>query len=405
MRGRVKKTYFYENLRAISVGINETAVSTFLLLILVRYFDASATSKSFIAAAPFIGFILSPFSLHIAKYYSLTSNQTAYLLFLISSAGFILAASFDSLLFYIIGVMLGVVAASMTVPLVTQMYQENFPRSKRGRLVSRTVMVRIFISMIFADLAGRALEGRISNYSILLVVYAASSLFAAYCLLIPSTKKLLSDKLVKNPLSSLRFVKSDKVFRNTLISWFFIGFGNLIMLPLRVEYLANPRYELDLSVSEIALLVAVVPSAAMFIFSPLWGYIFDRYNFFALRTIINLCFALGIAAFFTSSSFNGLLLGSVAYGISFAGGNIAWTLWVTKFAPPGKVADYMTVHAFFTGIRGIAAPFIGFYLISGWTMPQIGLLSLVLIMVSVLILVPEYFALKNKGNSRKKAVL
>ncbi|MEZ5302399.1 MAG: hypothetical protein R3F11_17460 [Verrucomicrobiales bacterium] len=49
------------------------------------------------------------------------------------------------------------------------------------------------------------------------------------------------------------------------------------------------------------------------------------------------------------------------------GGNIAWSLWVTKLAPADRVAEYMSVHTFTTGLRGMAAPFLGF-----WLAAQIG---------------------------------
>ena len=42
---------------------------------------------------------------------------------------------------------------------------------------------------------------------------------------------------------------------------------------------------------------------------------------------------------------------------------MAWSLWVTKFAPPGKVPDYMAVHTFFTGLRGLLAPVTAFTLL------------------------------------------
>ena len=46
---------------------------------------------------------------------------------------------------------------------------------------------------------------------------------------------------------------------------------------------------------------------------------------------------------------------AIIFGISNAGGDVAWSLWVTKFAPPNRVADYMSVHTFFTGVRGVMA--------------------------------------------------
>ena len=45
--------------------------------------------------------------------------------------------------------------------------------------------------------------------------------------------------------------------------------------------------------------------------------------------------------------------GAIIFGISYGGGDVAWSLWVTKFAPPERVADYMSIHTFLTGARGI----------------------------------------------------
>ncbi|MFM1943453.1 MAG: hypothetical protein RI897_2435, partial [Verrucomicrobiota bacterium] len=165
--------------------------------------------------------------------------------------------------------------------------------------------------------------------------------------------------------------------------------ANLMMLPMRVEYLANPKYHLALSTSEIAFLVGVVPNSARLLLSPLWGWLFDRMNFFMLRVILNLGFAIGILTFFTTDSITGLLLGATVHGISNAGGDVAWGLWVTKFAPAKRVADYMSVHTFFTGIRGVLAPLAAFHLINRLPIAYVSVLSGGLILVASLMLLPE----------------
>jgi MFS family permease len=84
-----------------------------------------------------------------------------------------------------------------------------------------------------------------------------------------------------------------------------------------------------------------------------------------------------------------LFVGAVIFGISNAGGEVAWNLWVTKFAPPDKVAEYMSVHTFFTGIRGIAAPFIAFQLTQTMDISGIAMVCAILILLASLILIPE----------------
>lgn len=76
-----------------------------------------------------------------------------------------------------------------------------------------------------------------------------------------------------------------------------MGFANLAMLPLRVEYLANPKYKLELTVGMVAVLTGVVPNLARLVLSPVWGWLFDRMNFFVLRVTLNLGFAIGILTF------------------------------------------------------------------------------------------------------------
>lgn len=278
--------------------------------------------------------------------------------------------------------------ASAAVPLMTQVYQENYPAARRGHFFSRTIMIRIGVAALFSELAGQAFSRHLDQFRILLLVFAAAFGLAAFHLRrCPSLPLHHSGSL--NPFVSLRYVRQDRLFRSILVAWMLMGFANLMMLPLRVEYLAGPQYGLSLTTAEIAFLVGVVPNSARLLLSPLWGWLFDRMNFFVLRVTLNVGFALGILAFFTSNSIQGLLLGAVIHGISNAGGDVAWGLWVTKFAPHNRVADYMSVHTFFTGIRGVLAPLTAFHLVGLLPIAQLGLLSGGLIVLASLLLLQE----------------
>jgi hypothetical protein len=220
------------------------------------------------------------------------------------------------------------------------------------------------------------------------MVFAAAMAGAAFCLGRCPTTPIPRDEGT-HPLRALRFVRDDALFRRTLIAWMLMGFANLMMLPLRVEYLAGARYQHEFSVGMIALLTGVVPNLARLVMSPVWGHLFDRMNFFALRVTLNIGFALGILSFFASGSFSGMIFGAVVFGVSNAGGDVAWSLWVTKFAPAGRVADYMAVHTFLTGVRGVLAPVVAFYLVTRWPVSWLAALSSGLILVATILLLPE----------------
>jgi hypothetical protein len=289
---------------------------------------------------------------------------------------------------FVIGSIVSMAAWSSAVPLMTQVYQENYPAMIRGRLFSRAIMIRIATAAVFSDLAGRFLSTHMDAFRWLLAFFAVAFGAGAYCLSrLPS--RPLSLAAGTHPFRALRYAREDRVFRLTLICWMLMGFSNLMMLPMRVEYLANPRYGLELSPAEVAFLVGVVPNSARLLLSPLWGWLFDRMNFFVLRCVLNLGFALGILSFFTSNDLTGLLLGAVIYGVSNAGGDIAWSLWVTKFSPPERVADYMSVHTFFTGVRGVLAPLVAFHVASGISLAALGWFSAALIVLATLLLIPE----------------
>jgi MFS family permease len=168
-----------------------------------------------------------------------------------------------------------------------------------------------------------------------------------------------------------------------------MGFANLMMLPLRIEYLASPRYHLELRPDTIALLTGIVPNIARLLLSPVWGWLFDRANFFVVRICLNVGFALGIASFFMSDTMTGLVLSAIVFGVSVAGGDVAWSLWVTKIAPPPRVADYMSVHTFFTGVRALIAPVIGFAVGARWSITATARMATAKILGATLMLVPE----------------
>jgi MFS family permease len=215
-----------------------------------------------------------------------------------------------------------------------------------------------------------------------MAVFLLCAAFSSFCLSRCPTSAIHPDP-ERTAFSGLRYIRTDRVFRQTLISWMILGFANLMLIPLRVDYLANPKYGLNLSTSQVALLIGVIPNLARFFLAPFWGSLFDRVNFFMLRICVNMGFAIGILSFFMSDAFPGLVFGAVLFGISVAGGDVA-------FAPAGRVAEYMAIHSFFTGVRGIIAPFAGFYLAQELSLATLAAISTGLIVLASALLIPEY---------------
>jgi len=399
---RTELTYRYERLRAIASGVLETAITTFLLLIAVQWFDFGATAKALIAAAGALGFIAGPLVVsHVAEK-GWTTAQSASTLLLAAGACHLLLATVENRWIFVTGIILATTLATSAIPLVTQIYQENYPSKKRGKLFARTAMIRTSSAAVFGLLAGWILtngnDGKeLSSYpGWLMLIFASAFAAGSFCFSRCPAKPLTRAKGT-HPFRSLRFVKEDKLFRHILICWMLFGIGNLMLFPLRVEYLANAgEYSKDYQLTfeptpaRIALILLFIPNAVKLVCSPLWGSLFDRMNFFVLRVVLNFFFASSLVVFFNSESMTGLCVAAALFGIGNSGGEVAWSLWVTKFAPAKHVADYMSVHVFFNGIRVFLSPFLGFWLIGFVSASSLSLFSAGLIIASSLALLSDY---------------
>ena len=404
---RMRLTYRHERWRCVCAGILETAGNTFLLLLAVRYFHAGAIVKALVAGGGSVGLLLSPVAVHLTQRLGWPSTLAASRLLLLGVVACLTAAVCPRAAgwLYAPACVLALTSASAVIPLLTQVYQDNYPADQRGRLYSRAFMLRIAAAVAFGFVGGQwlepgpwvqshypalthAVEQFPDRFRILVAFFAIALAVASWAVRrIPS--RPLRHQPGTHPLAGLRFIRTDRWFRQALIAWMLMGFANLAMLPMRVEYLGNPRYGLTKTAAEIALLTLVIPNAARLVLSPIWGWLFDRMNFFGLRIVLNVGFALGIATFFTSNSETGLVVAAVIYGISNAGGDVAWGLWVTKFAPPDHVAEYMAVHTFMTGIRGVLAPFVAFQVVQHFSPQFMGWVSGAMILVASAILLPE----------------
>ena len=357
---RERATFRLERVRALAGGILETAQVTFLLLIAERWFHADPMEKGILTGASSAGLLLTPMLVSWAAALGWNAERAAAILFGTGAFGVLMAALFPALPVYLAGTGLGFLCAAATAPFIASIYSQNYRAERRGDLFSRNIVVRILMSVTFAWVAGRILSADPGHFRWILLAYAAALAVSAWCLwLLPPVP--LVRTAGRNPLRAFRWVREDRLFRMTLISWMLMGFGNLVMFPLRVEYLANESYGLHLAATDIALFTIIIPNAARLLFTRVWGKLFDRMNFFTLRILLNTGFMLGILSFFTGGGGLGLWAGALLFGIANAGADLAWSLWVTKVAPPERVTDYMAVHTFLTGARGLVAPFAAFH--------------------------------------------
>ncbi len=385
----IRKTQIVDLARSMPLGILLPLETSVLLTIAIKHFDASPLTKGLIAASGGLGLLVSPFVTSLTRHLGRTAMSMASAISLIGMAGFLLAATGPMPLF-VIGVIIGLASANSILTLVTFTYDRNFPAHERGKRVGHGLTMKVAVSATLALAMGAWLNNHLDLWWIVVLGGAAASLALSFLHARMPTEtiaRVTGDQSRVWPHFEL--LNEDRQLRLTLIAWMFMGFGNLMLLPLRVEYLAQPKYGIEADPAKITLLTVAIPSLFRLVCTPVFGRLFDRISFFASRIIVNLLFALYVVAFFTGSSDLGLWIGAVTIGIAIAGGDLMWMLWVTKFAPPGRVADYMGLHAFFTGTRAVSAPLVAFLVIDQLSLGWVAVISAALMVVSALVLVPE----------------
>lgn len=375
------RTFRNELLRSIPAGVLETLGSTFGMLVAVRVFEASKMAKSTFLSATSGGLIASLFVVPLLLRTKSTVTKIAARVQFIA-AGFLMISALmpRSEAAFIATSSLGLFFFALQVPLQTQIYRLNYPEETRGKLFALTATTRSLAAAVFGFGGGWLLGWRLESYMWLLWGFAIASAVSGFWTYgLPAMPWKMPEGSEGSFLSSWRWVRADRDFRTLLISWMIMGIGNLIAWSLFVEFLANPKHGHSLPTDTVAWITGVVPVVFRVLFTYPWGLLFDRVNFFFVRASLNIFFALACLCYFCGGSIAWWVAGMALFGIANAGGNVTWSLWVTKLAPKHAVAEYMSVHSFLTGVRGIIAPYMAFALVDVMSFPTIGVLCAITI--------------------------
>lgn len=362
MSERGRKTLPWDLIRGGCEGAGSTFMNTFALLIAIEYFHCSPSQKSLIAAGPHWGLTLSVFYATYAHALIGRRNiEAAIPMFLAAGTMVMCALTTTPTLFALVAFLSGL-SLGLRSPLMTALYRENYRDSVRGQIFGLILIVTAGSGTLVSWLGGNFLDHSISRFPLLTVAIGLTALFGGLSTLqIPSPRH--PREPIPNPFSYFSAMR-DLDFVYVMLTWFLFGLANLALLPQRFEYLSQERYGFSLSPGATALVIGVIPELVRVLAVLPMGRLFDKINFITLRIGINLFLLAFQMVFFFSTSMWGLCLGAVLLGIGNAGGSVAWSLWVTRYAVPSDTAKYMAIHTFFTGLRGIIAPYMGYWLAS-----------------------------------------
>ena len=382
------KTYHCDLWRGGFEGVLSSGAQTFCLFIAIRFFNAGETIKALIAAAPFMGMFLSMLLLHYASMTNWKKSTWGALPSFITGCCLLIAAWAQSLTLFACLVIAGYICRSALLPFITEIYSDNYPSGKRAAFFSKPLLLSVGIAALSGFIGSWFLELNINNYH-WIFTFLGFCAFAKAVAIFSMPSESIIDSPHTNPFGNMKYIIKDKSFGYVLLTWFIMGFANLWTLPLRVDYVTAPEWGIEGSAIYVAMIITIIPETIRMILIPFWASLFDKMNFVVLRMILNLFFGFGVLLFFVTSNPWVIGMGSALIGAAFAGGSIAWNLWVTKYAPPGKAGAYMSVHVSLTGIRGTIGPILGYWTVNLIGAQNIGIISFVMMFFATLMLIPE----------------
>ncbi len=394
------RTFAAECVRAVAAGFIETGLATFGILIAVARFDSSPVVKSILLGSPALGLLASIFLVPLVARSGVRASRAAAGVSLVSCAGFIFAAmGAANEICFTAGMVIGIGVIAMAIPLQTHYLRLNYPNRSRGRLFSISILIRAATAMIVSWLFGIYLDGDLDRYPVLLWWFAVASALSAVChWSVPSEPLKQSGSRKSSLMENIHLTRSDTVFVKVLISAMVLGIAVLSANALRVDYLVNPVHGLNFDVKTVSLITGIIPSLVRLLSTFFWGWLFDRVDFFRLRTVVNGIFLVGIVLYFMTDKISLILIGSGLFGLARGGGEIMFNLFVTKLAAAGQIAQYMSVHTFLAGLRIVSAPFIGFFLVLYTGIPTMVAFVAVLVLISMGVVISAGRDFRKRGN-------
>ena len=362
-----KKTFILDCPRFIFQGLIDIEMKNYMLLVAIRVFQMSNDIKGILSAMPYIGMALSPIVLRLftTKSIALETNRVISLFLLIVAISMGVAAYSNQWIIFLTAILIAKFLYKQTLPFATDIYNQNYPKQRRGQIIGFLFTILALSGAGFSHLFGKILDQSIDNYHWVVGIGAIAALACCFIYIHMPNGRIIPGTSRSLFRSNLAILFHDRLFTGILILWSLMSFAFQMTYPLRMEYLANPRYGPNYSNQDISFLIVEIPTITRILSTFFWGKIFDTKNFAIMKIMVNTAFLVSIPLFFFSSNFWNLALASAILGIGYSGHLMAWQLWVTKIAPsPDQVGAYVSLDVAIMGFRDACAALFGYWLLS-----------------------------------------
>lgn len=391
-----RKTYIYDSIRNACSGALDTAFLTIGLLVAIRIFHAPSQIKAVLVAVSWFGGFFAPLMLRFASARNFRSNTTISGLLFGTGMCLALSAYVNSLLLFVFLMTLASICHRVETPFILQIYTQNYLPTERASRFSLGLMLSAIVAVVFGQCSGLVMDWSLSYYRWILLAVAGLAFLGALAMQRVPSQTVLCPKENRHFWHYFRYLKTDGTFRNFTIYYFLVGLAYQMLIPVKVEYLANPVYQLNFSNVIVMLLAWVVPGVARICSTPLFGKLFDRTHLLTTRLVVNFFTIAAFVIFFNTRHLVGLFLGAIFMGLAMSGSFLLHTLWISKIAPEERVSSYMSVYVFITSLRSILAPLLAYVIMSQTSATFTGNVGVVLAVISTI----GFFSMRKDPNIR-----
>jgi len=270
--------------------------------------------------------------------------------------------------FVLLGVLLGVhwLLSSVTVNRA-HIWRQNYSADQRGRAVARVMTASFLMAASVGATASVYFHWLPGSYHVVYPIGAAYVLLGVWALSRLRVQRQNRDDARHTPqrfrlADALRLLREDPIYRKFSICQMASGFGNMMCSVIAVSLLNDT---LAANWIELGLVLTVLPIAGRLFAVSFWARANDRVHPLKMRAATSIgwviCRVIFLFAVLTRSMPLMYVMAATS-GMTESGSSLSWNLMVGYIAPRRQVSRYMSLHVFFTGIRGLIAPLLGGFL-------------------------------------------
>jgi MFS family permease len=349
----LRRNFGFDAAGAIGTGLFNALVVNFLSVI-ARREGADPLLLAALAAAPFAANTMAiffgaciPREQHRVRYVSC--------LMIVGRAIFI-GGAFSTGPVALLAMGLGMwLTMAIAAPLQVDIWRGTYPQRVRGRVLGYLRVLQTSAGAIAAPLAGLLIE-RFGHGPMLGIGALLGMLGAAGYSRVKSQPIAASHRFT--PGASLRLLAEQPMYRTFVMAWVIWGFGSFMVTPLYALVLVD-RFQA--SYSDVGLLQLAGAFSGLLAYLVL-GQLLDRGGAglayraaplgFLLVSVVPLVYLLAPSLPF-------LALGYVLQAVGTSANDLGWQVALISRIPDEHRLRYQAAHTSITGVRGVAAPFVG----------------------------------------------